>query len=144
MDIKDFSDEEINKIVNSFKAYVKLVVEHSAIDFARKVKAKKYKIVSLNEVSVEKEASLLVSNNDASFSLEDIFDERNSLNIFTDSKYAKVFEKLTDNERKILNLYSRNYTPKQIAKILGMSVNNVKIIKFRAIKRFKKMMKEGN
>lgn len=141
MDIKDFSDDEINKVVNSFKSYIKLVVEHSAVDFARKIKSKKYKIVSLNEI-VEKEASLLMSNNDASFSLEDSFDERNELNIFTNSKFAKAFDKLSNIEKRVLNLYSRNYEPNQIAKILNISVTNVTTIKSRAIQKFKKVISE--
>lgn len=141
MDIKDFSDDEINKVVNSFKAYIKLVVEHSAVDFARKVKSKNYKIVSLNEI-VEKEASLLMNNNDASFSLEDSFDERNELNIFTNSKFAKAFEKLSNNEKRVLNLYSKNYEPNQIAKILNISLTNVTTIKSRAIQKFKKIISE--
>lgn len=142
MEISDFTEKEIEEVVNSFKSYIKLVVEHSSIDFARKIKSKKYMLISLNEVSVEKEASLLLSNNDASISLEDKVDEKNAINLFENTKYAKFFEKLTNNEKKVLNLFSRNYSIKQIARILNISETNVTTIKYRAMQKLKEMMRE--
>ena len=137
MDIKDYSEKEIEHVLKSFSAYIKLVVNHAAIDYARKLKSQRYNVISLNEC-VEKEMSLSMYDNGI-FLFSEIDD---SDNIFSNSKYNRTFKKLTKKEQRILKLYSKNYTPYEISKVLKITQTNVTTIKSRAIIKFKKYISE--
>lgn len=137
MNIKGYSEKEIEQVVNSFKAYIKLVVNHAVIDYARKLKSQKYKIISLdNNECIEKEMSLSRDDNGI-FLLNEVIKNMDYSNIFSNSKHSKVFKKLTENEQNVLGLYSENYSIVEISKITALSIDNVKKIKYRAIKKFK-------
>ena len=112
MDIKDYSEKEIEHVLKSFSAYIKLVVNHAAIDYARKLKSQRYNVISLNEC-VEKEMSLSMYDNGI-FLCSEIDD---SDDIFSNSKYNRAFKKLTKKEQRILKLYSKNYTLYEISKV---------------------------
>lgn len=137
MDIKDYSEKEIEHVLKSFSAYIKLVVNHAAIDYARKLKSQRYNVISLNEC-VEKEMSLSMYDNGI-FLFSEIDD---SDIIFSNSKYNRAFKKLTKKEQRILKLYSKNYTPYEISKVLKITQTNVTTIKSRAIIKFKKYISE--
>lgn len=137
MSIKDYSEKEIEYVLKAFSTYIKLVVNHAAIDYARKLKSQKYNVISLSEC-VEKEMSLSMYDNGI-FLFSEIDD---SDNIFSNSKYNRAFKKLTKKEQRILKLYSKNYTPYEISKVLKITQTNVTTIKSRAIIKFKKYISE--
>lgn len=43
-------ENEIQEVVRAFKVYITKVIKHSAIDYIRKIKAKKYIEVALSDV----------------------------------------------------------------------------------------------
>lgn len=137
MSIKDYSEKEIEYVLKAFSTYIKLVVNHAAIDYARKLKSQKYNVISLSEC-VEKEMSLSMYDNGI-FLFSEIDD---SDDIFSNSKYNRAFKKLTKKEQRILKLYSKNYTPYEISKVLKITQSNVTTIKSRAVIKFKKYISE--
>ena len=137
MSIKDYSEKEIEYVLKAFSTYIKVVVNHAAIDYARKLKSQRYNVISLNEC-VEKEMSLSMYDNGI-FLCSEIDD---SDDIFSNSKYNRAFKKLTKKEQRILKLYSKNYTPYEISKVLKITQTNVTTIKSRAIIKFKKYISE--
>ena len=50
MNEKELSENEIKEVVNSFKSYLKLVANHSAIDYFRKKRAQGIKEISFDEL----------------------------------------------------------------------------------------------
>ncbi len=139
MNVEKYSEQEIEQVINSFKAYIKLVANHAAINYAKKLKAQKYKIVSLSEL-VEKELSLSSENNDSFLFAEIHID--NAGDSFTNPKYAKAFRKLSKKEQNVLILYSNNYSVNSISKKFKITETNVTTIKSRAVNKFKKYLKE--
>lgn len=136
MNDEELSEKEIEEVVNSFKSYLKLVAKHSAIDYFRKQKVQGIKEISLNKLT----ENTLVVNDEMLFftSLEDSDD------IFSNLTYLKAFKKLNKKEQKVLWLYSKNYSALQISNILEISKNNVNVIKFRAIRKFKRIINEDD
>lgn len=134
MNEKELSENEIKEVVNSFKSYLKLVANHSAIDYFRKKRAQGIKEISFDELL---ENALVIDD-------EMIFFEilENSNSIFSNATYLKAFEKLTEKEQKILLLYSKNYSVLEISNILGISSNNVSVTKSEAIRKFKRIVNE--
>ena len=112
MNVEDYSNEEIEEVVNSFKSFIKNVTKNARIDYERKLKSEKYRLVSINE-TIEKEMSLSMVD-DGIFLLKDTIDLEN---IFSNHKFNRAFKKLTEKERKILYLYSEKYSPYQISKV---------------------------
>lgn len=139
MNIEDYSEKEIEHVLKSFSAYIKLVANHAAIDYIRKMRSQKHTVVSLNEC-VEKELSLSCIDN-GSFCFYETFDLNN---IFSNSKYNKAFKKLTKKEQMVLQLYGKDYSPYEISKILNISKTNVTTIKNRAALKFKKYISEDS
>lgn len=136
MNIGDYTEKEIEYVVNSFKAYIKLVANHAAIDYARKIKSQKYKVISLNELR-ESEVSLSREDSDTFVLPETTIDE-----IFTNYNYAKAFKKLSEVEKKVLYLYSKNSSINEISKRLKLTKSNVTTVKNRAITKFKRNISE--
>ena len=134
--METFTDKEKKEVVNSFKSYMKLVAYHSAIDYSRKIKSPKYSVVSLSEYA-ENEVSLSQIDSDIFVFLD------KEDNIFSNVKYNNAFKKLTEKERKVLLLHSKQYNPEEISKILGITRNNVDVLKYRAIQKFKENLKKG-
>lgn len=134
MNEKELAENEIKEVVNSFKSYLKLVANHSAIDYFRKKRAQGIKEISFDELL---ENELVIDD-------EMIFFEilENSNSIFSNATYLKAFEKLTEKEQKILLLYSKNYSVLEISNILGISSNNVSVTKSEAIRKFKRIVNE--
>lgn len=139
MNIEDYSEKEIEYVLKSFSSYIKLVANHAAIDFARKLKSQKYNVISLNEC-VEKEMSLSCVDSDI-FHFNEFYDLDNA---FSDSKYNRAFKILSKKERIILQLYAKDYTPNDISKVLKITKTNVTTIKNRAILKFKKYVREDD
>lgn len=139
MSVEKYSEQEIEQVINSFKAYIKLVANHAAINYAKKSKAQKYKTVALSEL-VEKELSLSSENNNSFLFTEIHID--NARDGFTNPKYAKAFRKLSKKEQNVLILYSNNYSVNSISKKFKITETNVTTIKSRAVNKFKKYLKE--
>lgn len=120
---REYSDEEIVEIVKAFKLYIKKIVKHSAIDFARMSKKNKYK-------------EILYS---------DLVDEKVSLSVFDDDTFLpskgkslkEVMEnigmtvKLSNRERKFLTLILNDYSKEEIKKYLNINEDNYFKIKSR-------------
>ena len=128
------NEKEIEETVKSFKCYIKKVIEHSAIDYARKLKSKKINEIQYNN-TVDTFVSLSCYDEDTFFNFE------NTNNIFfSNNKYEKVFKSLTKKEQQILLLISNDYTDEEISKKLNISIDNVYSSKYLARKKFKKRL----
>ena len=121
MEKREYSEEEIVEIVKSFKVFIKKVVKHSAIDYARKVKANKYREVVYSDL-VDNKTSLSVFDDDVFF-CEQRVDYKKIENVMTNEIHKKAISILTEREKKILYLTSEEYSPAVIAKIMNTSVD---------------------
>ena len=98
------NNERIEGVVNAFKKYVKQVVIHSAIDYARMVKKNVVKEVSYNDFAVQK-MSLSIYDDDIFFSNKEFE--------FEDIENPKLFSsigKLTTLEKNILKLDIKGFS----------------------------------
>lgn len=121
MEKREYSEQEIVEVVKSFKVFIKKVVKHSAIDFARKVKANKYREVVYSDL-VDNKTSLSVFDDDVFF-CEQRVDYKKIENVMTNEIHKKAISILTEREKKILYLTSEEYSPAVIAKIMKTSVD---------------------
>jgi len=121
MEKREYSEQEIVEVVKSFKVFIKKVVRHSAIDYARKVKASKYREVVFNDLVASK-TSLSVVDDDVFF-CEQRVDYRRIENVMSSEIHKKAISILTEREKKILYLTSEKYPPAVIAKIMKTSVD---------------------
>lgn len=120
------NNERIEGVVNAFKKYVKQVVIHSAIDYARMVKKNVVKEVSYNDFAVQK-MSLSIYDDDIFFSNKEFE--------FEDIENPKLFSsigKLTTLEKNILKLDIKGFSNIEIAKRLNTTEKTVRNLKSRA------------
>ena len=120
------NNERIEGVVNAFKKYVKQVVIHSAIDYARMVKKNVVKEVSYNDFAVQK-MSLSIYDDDIFFSNKEFE--------FEDIENPKLFSsigKLTTLEKNILKLDIKGFSNIEIAKGLNTTEKTVRNLKSRA------------
>lgn len=120
------NNERIEGVVNAFKKYVKQVVIHSAIDYARMVKKNVVKEVSYNDFAVQK-MSLSIYDDDLFFSNKEFE--------FEDIENPKLFSsigKLTTLEKNILKLDIKGFSNIEIAKRLNTTEKTVRNLKSRA------------
>lgn len=134
MKIEEFSSSEIEYVLKSFSSYIKLVVSHAAIDFARKLKSKKVNIILLSDV-VERDRSLSIFDSD-------FFNLAENNIPFSNDKYNEAFMQLSEKEQKVLLFYRDNLSLSDISKIMNITENNVRVTKFKAINKFKMNLKE--
>lgn len=122
--------------VRAFKSYIMQVIQHSAVDFIRKVKSSKYTEIAFTDAI---DISVSLSNFDEGTFFG--FDNTNEL-IFTNKKNEKSFNSLTKKERKIFLLLIDGYTPEDIAKKLNINLQNVYSSISLARKKFKNRLEE--
>ena len=103
-------ENEIQEVVRAFKVYITKVIKHSAIDYIRKIKAKKYIEVAFSN-AIDSIVSLSSFDEGTFFD----FDEIGKIN-FLNKRNEKAFNSLSEKEKKILLLLIDGYTTKEIAK----------------------------
>ena len=140
MNIEKYTDKEIEEIVESFKVFFRKIVKHSAIDFVRKIKSKKYQIVSFDEL-VEPKVLLSHSDNDIFCANEEI-DYRKIESYFEKDIIAKAVSTLTNREKKILFLYSEKYSVLEIARKMNTTANCIKVTQSNIRNKIKKKVEE--
>lgn len=139
MSIEKYSNKEIEYVVNSFKSFMKVVAKNAAIDYNRKLKSCKFKMISLNNI-LENEKSL--SREDSGFFYYENKIGADYSNVFSNPKYERAFKRLTKNEQKVLVLYSKDITLTDISRITRLKKDNILKIRNRAIHKFKNIVKE--
>ncbi|MFR2838802.1 MAG: RNA polymerase sigma factor [Zhenhengia sp.] len=108
------------------KGFIVIIVKHTAIDLYRK--RKREKIVQIDE-------EMLIEHRGTTVEQEIIDKIENPLT-------ATILSLPHHYSEIILLKYSHNYTDKQIAKLLGLSEDNVKKRLQRAKKKLKEVLKE--
>ena len=125
------------KTRNEFTAYIKTVIQNSAMDYKRKL----WKSLK-NEISVSGFDSLpeeLLSHDDSSFLLEKEITYSNIEDFFTNEKYYRAMKSLTDKEKLVLFLtVIEGKQAEQVAETMNTTKENIWQIKSRAIKNFLK------
>ncbi len=133
----EYSENDIEYVIKSFKNYLRKVVKHSAIDYFRKVNNRVIKEIVFND-SVAKNVSLsmydsdfFLISNEVKGSLED--------NI-SNPKLKLAIHKLSKDEKKILTLSIEEYSSTEIAKIMNLSEKTVRNKKSIIKSKIKKIL----
>lgn len=126
-----YSDEEI---VRAFKSYITKLIKHSAIDFIRKDRNKKYTEIAFNNVI---DIMVSLSNYD-----EDTFLNSSDEIIFSNNKRKKAFYSLTKTQRAILLYTIKGLSDKEIAANLNTTNDSIRVQRNKARNRFKKYLEE--
>ena len=127
---REYSDEEIVEIVKAFKLYIKKIVKHSAIDFARMFKKNKYKEILYSDL-VDEKVSLSVFDDDTFLP----FEEKNLDEVM---KELKINIKLTKREKEYLELVIKKYSTKDIQRIMKVKDSNIWNIKSKLKRKVEK------
>ena len=129
------------KTRNVFTAYVRTVIQNASIDYKRKVLKLIEKEIAVSDfTSLPKE---LLSHDDNSFLFEQDVTHSNIEKLFTDKKHYQAMKKLSDKEKLVLFLTVVEERPvKQVAEIIDITEENVRMIKSRAIKHFLKCLED--
>ena len=122
--------------VRAFKSYIMQIIQHSAVDYIRKVKSSKYTEIAFTDAI---DISVSLSN----FDEGTFFDFDNTSNFsFSNKKNERAFYGLTKKERKIFLLLADGYTPEDISKELNIRLDNVYSSIYVKKKKFKKRWEE--
>ena len=122
--------------VRAFKSYIMQVIQHSSVDYIRKVKSSKYTEIAFTD-AIDNTVSL------SSFDEGTFFDFDSVSEItFSNNKRKKAFSKLTKNERNILIYTAEGLSDKEIAFELGLKTKSIKVIRNKARNQFKDNMEE--
>lgn len=122
--------------VRAFKSYIMQVIQHSSVDYIRKVKSSKYTEIAFTD-AIDNTVSL------SSFDEGTFFDFDSVSEItFSNNKRKKAFSKLTKNERNILIYTAEGLSDKEIAFELGLKTKSIKVIRNKARNKFKDNMEE--
>ena len=128
--------KEIEYVVKAFKNYMKKIVKHSAIDYARKFNSDIVKEVAFTD-SVDRNMSLSSYDSDYFFS-----DKGNLEDNISNSELRVAINKLSKDEKKILELSIEDYSGKEIAKIMGLSEKTIRNKKCIIRSKIKRMLGE--
>ena len=109
MNENKYSNEEI---VKAFKSFVSKVIENAAIDYARKIKNRKYNEVSFSE-SFSEVVSLSNYDNDTFF-IEKL------------CKINLIVSNFNEKDKKIFHLMLNGKDNKQISTIMNLSEKTIK------------------
>jgi len=119
-----------------FKTWIFSIAKNTAIDFL-----KKKKIIPFSEFEKESKENTLIETVPDSFSLPNEFLEKAELA----EEINSVLEKLPLSYRMVLFLYyTEHFNFREIAEILGESINTVKSRHRRALLMLKKMLEDKN
>ena len=143
MSAREYSESEVEYVVRAFKVYVKKVVKHSAIDFARKVDSGAVKEITFTDF-VDRNVSLSLYDSDSFFAFEDlkISEIRELEDITTNKKLKLAIHNLTQDEKKILALSIDEYSSKEIANKMNLTEKTIRNKKSIIKSKIKKMLGE--
>ena len=137
MSAVEYSENDIEYVVKSFKNYLRKVVKHSAIDYVRKVNNRSVKEIAFTD-SVDKNVSLSLYDSDF-FLISNEVKGKLEDNI-SNPKLKLAIQKLSKDEKKILTLSMEEYSSKEIAKIMNLSEKTIRNKKSIIKAKIKKML----
>lgn len=130
MEANRYSDKEVEEVVKAFKVFIKKVVKHSAIDYARKLKSNSYRDIVYSDL-VDTKMSLSVFDDDIFFHEEKV-NYKKLENIVHKESHRKAITILTEREKQVLYLCSQGYPDIEIAKEMKTSANCIRVTKSNA------------
>lgn len=137
MSAVEYSENDIEYVVKSFKNYLRKVVKHSAIDYVRKVNNRCVKEIAFTD-SVDRNESLSLYDSDF-FLISNEVKGKLEDNI-SNPKLKLAIQKLSKDEKKILTLSMEEYSSTEIAKIMNLSEKTIRNKKSIIKAKIKKML----
>ena len=137
MSAVEYSENDIEYVVKSFKNYLRKVVKHSAIDYVRKVNNRSVKEIAFTD-SVDRNVSLSLYDSDF-FLISNEVKGKLEDNI-SNPKLKLAIQKLSKDEKKILTLSMEEYSSIEIAKIMNLSEKTIRNKKSIIKSKIKKML----
>ena len=137
MSAVEYSENDIDYVVKSFKNYLRKVVKHSAIDYVRKVNNRCVKEIAFTD-SVDRNVSLSLYDSDF-FLISNEVKGKLEDNI-SNPKLKLAIQKLSKDEKKILTLSMEEYSSIEIAKIMNLSEKTIRNKKSIIKSKIKKML----
>ena len=123
MSAVEYSENDIEYVVKSFKNYLRKVVKHSAIDYVRKVNNRCVKEIAFTD-SVDRNVSLSLYDSDF-FLISNEVKGKLEDNI-SNLKLKLAIQRLSKDEKKILALSIEEYSSTEIAKIMNLSEKTIR------------------
>ena len=137
MSAVEYSENDIDYVVKSFKNYLGKVVKHSAIDYVRKVNNRCVKEIAFTD-SVDRNVSLSLYDSDFFLISNEV---RGKLEDNISSPKLKLaIQRLSKDEKKILALSIEEYSSTEIAKIMNLSEKTIRNKKSIIRSKIKKML----
>ena len=137
MSAVEYSENDIEYVVKSFKNYLRKVVKHSAIDYVRKVNNRCVKEIAFTD-SVDRNVSLSLYDSDF-FLISNEVRGKLEDNI-SNPKLKLAIQRLSKDEKKILALSIEEYSSTEIAKIMNLSEKTIRNKKSIIKSKIKKML----
>ena len=137
MSAVEYSENDIEYVVKSFKNYLGKVVKHSAIDYVRKVNNRCVKEIAFTD-SVDRNVSLSLYDSDF-FLISNEVKGKLEDNI-SNPKLKLAIQRLSKDEKKILALSIEEYSSTEIAKIMNLSEKTIRNKKSIIKAKIKKML----
>lgn len=137
MSAVEYSENDIEYVVKSFKNYLRKVVKHSAIDYVRKVNNRCVKEIAFTD-SVDRNVSLSLYDSDF-FLISNEVKGKLEDNI-SNLKLKLAIQRLSKDEKKILALSIEEYSSTEIAKIMNLSEKTIRNKKSIIRSKIKKML----